>query len=219
MRLNPDYILYYVQLSYLLVTFLIPFSILLFFNITIFCEVRKQRRYRNSLSFTSTNAASTNNSEDLALAGMLFGIVITFLSCNILLLVIRVMNIFKVKYYGSLTSISNFLVILGCSTNFVFYCLFGKKFRSQLARTLGMRKISRKGSKSSSNDSNFQMNSNDQTAVGRNSITSIISNESSSDGNQRNFRNKMSDTKPNAIENNVGEVSCSQVTVTSFLGD
>ncbi|ODM87871.1 FMRFamide receptor [Orchesella cincta] len=222
MRDNPDYIWYYVNLSYLIVIYLIPFSILLFINIAIYCEAKKQRRCRrNSLSPTLANASASNN-EDLALAGMLFGIVITFFACNMLSLVINVMESFEVDGFLSLIPISDFLIIFGCSTNFVFYCLFGNKFRSQLARTLGISKLRiKEGSKDSSSDNNFQMNSNARTVIkfGRNSITSTTSNGNSSARNQSCFKKAMNDTKPNFIENHVNEVSCSQVTVTTYLGD
>lgn len=82
--------------------------------------------------------------EDIQLASMLFGIVITFIACNMLTLVINVMENFGIAWdwIGTLIPISNFLVVLGCSTNFIFYCVFGTEFRRRLRTTLRMRRQS-----------------------------------------------------------------------------
>ncbi len=86
------------------------------------------------------NVKNNMTLEDIQLASMLFGIVITFIACNMLTLVINVMENFGIawNWIGTLIPISNFLVVLGCSTNFIFYCVFGTEFRRRLRTTLRM---------------------------------------------------------------------------------
>ncbi|CAL8143754.1 unnamed protein product [Orchesella dallaii] len=206
----------------------------------IFHPAKKQRCVRRNSLSPSMAHTSSSNSEDLALAGMLFGIVITFFACNMLSLVINVMESFGAEGFESLIPISNFLIVFGCSTNFVFYCVFGKKFRSHLTQTLGISKKSMKGGSGGSDNStdNFRMTYNNSRNKAPafiktkwNSVNSAISNISSSVEHQpTNYYDY--DSKPNRIieeaataedqdtnKNNVGEVSCSQVTVHTILSD
>jgi len=185
--------------------------------------------------------ASTSNSEDLALAGMLFGIVITFFACNMPSLVINVMESFGVAGFESLIPISNFLIVFGCSTNFVFYCVFGKKFRSHLTRTLGISKSIKGNSNENSGETNIRMTSTTRKEPAHNrlrwnSVSSTISNVSNSVDNQpTNYPSANNRDKPSTIceaeieDKDIntnyakylceGQVSRSQVTVDFILSD
>lgn len=85
-----------------------------------------------------TNQPSTSMSaEDFQLAFMLFGIVLSFIACNALAVVINLMeSLGKEDLIGNMIPISNFLLALACSTNWVFYCIFGTEFRRCLKGTL-----------------------------------------------------------------------------------
>lgn len=128
--------------------FTMQYFLKIFFEISI--QIRAHRHFRMSLAPNMVNQNGTT--EDFQLAGMLFGIVITFILCNTLSVVTAVTaNIFGTYHWmKDLIPISIFLVGLTFSTNFIYFCLFGTEFRMRLKtsfRSALPRKYSRKGRK------------------------------------------------------------------------
>lgn len=125
---------------YFIVNCLIPFVTLIFFNIMIYRQVRKANRERLRLS--------RSEKREIGLAVMLMAVVIVFLLCNILALILNVLEVFFGMIKVELNTISNllgkkkslFLVTLfinefyfsvnvNSSVNFIIYVIFGEKFK------------------------------------------------------------------------------------------
>ncbi|KAL7641811.1 UNVERIFIED_CONTAM: hypothetical protein RMT77_007685 [Armadillidium vulgare] len=66
--------------------------------------------------------------KELGLAVMLLCVVIVFFLCNILAFIVNVLEMFNITLVY-LTMISNLLVTINSSVNFIIYCIFGQKFR------------------------------------------------------------------------------------------
>lgn len=121
MRANLLYINIYIHWLYLVFIYFIPFSGLMFFNAKIYQQVRKANRERQRLSRTEKR--------EIGLATMLFCVVIVFLSCNIIALLINVIEAFSQQIYDRLVKSSNLLVTINSSVNFIIYVTFGEKFK------------------------------------------------------------------------------------------
>lgn len=141
LRENNIYKHLYIHWMYFIVNCMIPFVTLLFFNTMIYRQVRRANRERLRLS--------RSEKREIGLAVMLMGVVVVFLLCNILALIINVMEVFFQKIYGSLNTISNLLgkipelvqgrlsnffffivsVNVNSSVNFIIYIIFGEKFK------------------------------------------------------------------------------------------
>lgn len=121
LRNNLTYINIYIHWLYLVFIYFIPFSGLMFFNAKIYQQVRKANRERQRLSRTEKR--------EIGLATMLFCVVIVFLSCNIIALLINVIEAFSQQIYDRLVKSSNLLVTINSSVNFIIYVTFGEKFK------------------------------------------------------------------------------------------
>ena len=66
--------------------------------------------------------------KELSLAVMLLFVVIVFFVCNILALIVNVLEMMGITIF-MLTMLSNLLVTVNSSVNFIIYCIFGQKFR------------------------------------------------------------------------------------------
>lgn len=121
LRKNVDYITYYIHWASLVVNSIIPFTGLLIFNILIYAQVRKANRERQMLSRTERR--------EIGLATMLLCVVVVFVLFNILGLYINFMEAFKNELDDTIILISNFLVTINSSVNFIIYVIFGEKFK------------------------------------------------------------------------------------------
>ncbi|CAO1411743.1 unnamed protein product [Diamesa serratosioi] len=121
LRFHPDYVKIYIHWLYMIFIYFIPFSSITFFNTMIYRQVRKANRERQRLSRTEKR--------EIGLATMLFCVVIVFLCCNILALVSNVLEAFYEIIEDRLVKVSNLLVTINSSVNFVIYVTFGEKFR------------------------------------------------------------------------------------------
>jgi hypothetical protein len=121
LRSNHTYLIIYIHWLYLVFIYFIPFLGLMFFNAMIYQQVRKANRERQRLSRTEKR--------EIGLATMLFCVVIVFLSCNILALVINIIEVAYDKIYDPLVKTSNLLVTINSSVNFIIYVIFGEKFK------------------------------------------------------------------------------------------
>ncbi|GIY77573.1 FMRFamide receptor [Caerostris extrusa] len=120
LRVNKLYYEVYHIWLYLLVMYFIPFLVLMIFNILIWKTVRRANKERQTLS--------RKQQGEFSLAMMLLCVVVVFLICNILALVINIIEYFDI-FLLPLVRVSNLLVTVNSSVNFVIYCIFGRKFK------------------------------------------------------------------------------------------
>lgn len=121
MRADTNYINIYIHWLYLIFIYFIPFLSITFFNSMIYRQVRKANRERQRLSRTEKR--------EIGLATMLFCVVIVFICCNILALLINIIEAFSGKIYDRLVKTSNLFVTINSSVNFIIYVIFGEKFK------------------------------------------------------------------------------------------
>lgn len=121
LRINPTYINVYINWSYFIVMNLIPLSCIIFFNLMIYQQVRIVNKMRIKLT--------SKEMQDIKLTTMLFCVVIVFLSCNLLAVVTNILESFYEVHNDRLTKISNFLVTINSSVNFIIYVVLVRKFR------------------------------------------------------------------------------------------
>lgn len=84
-------------------------------------QVRKANAERQRLS--------RHQRREIGLATMLLCVVIVFFLCNILALVNNILEAFHGIIIGQLVKISNLLVTINSSVNFIIYVIFGEKFK------------------------------------------------------------------------------------------
>jgi len=121
LRANKIYIDFYVHWMYLIFNGFIPFASLSFFNIMIYRRIRRANKERMQLS--------RSEKREISLAVMLMGVVIVFLICNVLALILNIMEAFYSTIDENLNAVSNLLVTINSSVNFLVYVIFGEKFK------------------------------------------------------------------------------------------
>lgn len=120
-RFNDTYVKVYIHWLYLIFIYFLPFFCITFFNIMIYQQVRKANLERQRLSRTEKR--------EIGLATMLFCVVIVFLICNVLALVTNILEAFYGIIEEHLVKVSNLLVTINSSINFIIYVIFGEKFK------------------------------------------------------------------------------------------
>lgn len=100
---------------------IIPFTGLLGFNTMIYRQVRKANRERQMWSRTEKR--------EIGLATMLMCVVIAFILFNLLALYANFVEAFFGDVPLEIVTISNLLVTLNSSVNFIIYVIFGEKFK------------------------------------------------------------------------------------------
>lgn len=113
------YEVYYIWL-YLFVMYFIPFLTLAVLNISIWKAVQHANKDRQRLT--------RREEKEIGLAMMLICVVAIFFVCNILALLINILECFDLVV-PALVRVSNLLVTFNSSINFVIYCIFGQKFK------------------------------------------------------------------------------------------
>ncbi|XP_071451861.1 FMRFamide receptor [Hetaerina americana] len=121
LRADPTYISVYVNWSYLIVMYVLPFGGLAFLNAAIYRQVRRANRERQRLSRLQK--------KEIGLATMLLIVVVVFFLCNLLALVNNVLESFSGIIVDQLVKTSNLLVTVNSSVNFIIYVTFGERFR------------------------------------------------------------------------------------------
>lgn len=121
LRLDAQYKKIYIHWGYLMINYFIPFIGLLVFNVMIYNQVRKANKERQRLSRTEKR--------EIGLATMLLCVVIVFFLFNVLALYINIKEAFFDVYQVDVISVSNLLVTLNSSVNFIIYVIFGEKFK------------------------------------------------------------------------------------------
>ena len=120
LRADPTYINVYITWLYLVVMYIVPFSCLALFNLLIYREVRRANSARASLTRLQQ--------KEIRLATMLMVVVVVFFVCNLLALVVNILEVLNMNIIA-LNNISNLLVTCNSSVNLVIYCIFGDKFQ------------------------------------------------------------------------------------------
>lgn len=126
LRRNRLYITIYIHWLYFIFMNFIPLSGITYFNIMIYRQVRIVNRLRIKLT--------TKERQDIKLTTMLFCVVITFLTCNFLAVFTNIWETFYGIHSDRLTKLSNFLVTINSSVNFIIYVVLVKKFRTIFIR-------------------------------------------------------------------------------------
>lgn len=121
LRQNPIYINIYIHWCYLIVNYIIPFLTLAILNCLIYRQVKKANRERQRLT--------RSEKREIGLATMLLCVVIVFFILNFLPLVLNILEAFYNIIEHSLTKISNLLITINSSCNFLIYVTFGEKFK------------------------------------------------------------------------------------------
>lgn len=121
LRNSEAYIKYYIHWSALVVNHIIPFTGLLVFNTMIYRQVRKANRERQMWSRTEKR--------EIGLATMLMCVVVAFILFNLLALYANFVEAFFGEVPLEIVTISNLLVTLNSSVNFIIYVIFGEKFK------------------------------------------------------------------------------------------
>lgn len=137
--INEGYNVY----SYMILMTFLPFGSLIVLNTLILRQMKKGMSVRKSSSFSaepsytlvgkSPDTPVTEIPEEPENPITMVMVVLLFLACNTLALVINIVeNFFAVspKLINYLADVSNFLVVLNSSVNFVIYMKFGKPYRS-----------------------------------------------------------------------------------------
>ncbi|XP_054722361.1 FMRFamide receptor-like [Uloborus diversus] len=119
-RMNKLYYKVYYIWLYLFVMYFIPFLTLAVLNIFIWKAVQHANKDRQRLT--------RREEKEIGLAMMLICVVAIFFVCNILALLINILECFDIVI-PALVRVSNLLVTFNSSINFVIYCIFGQKFK------------------------------------------------------------------------------------------
>ena len=153
LRIHHQYIVWYLNVSNLLVTCTIPVGLLVFMNCRIATSLNEYRQRRpggNSKSNEPTTIANKSKSSktntDIKQTFMLFSIVILFVICHSLRIITNIAEFLKFQKGEDGTScksqislwehicipLSEFLLLFNSSANFIFYMLFDKAFQKIL---------------------------------------------------------------------------------------
>ncbi|TRY67168.1 hypothetical protein TCAL_05489 [Tigriopus californicus] len=120
-RKSALYIKLYISWMYLVFMYIIPFVSLAVLNLMIFLEIRKANVTRSILS--------NQEKKEHNLAVMLLVVVFIFFICNILPLILNIIELFH-KPNPQVIQVSNLLVTINSSVNILIYCIFGNKFKT-----------------------------------------------------------------------------------------
>lgn len=121
LRKDRNYIKIYIQWLYLVFIYFLPFISLALLNTLIYKQVRKANRERARLS--------RMEKREIGLATMLLCVVFVFFLCNVLALVINILEASFDIIQDELVKVSNLLVTINSSVNFIIYVIFGEKFK------------------------------------------------------------------------------------------
>ncbi|GJQ82966.1 GPRNNA1 [Trypoxylus dichotomus] len=125
LRDSDNYKAIYVTWFYFVFMHLIPCVSLLVLNVCIYRQVRQANREIQRLSRLQRR--------EIGLATMLLCVVLVFFICNLLPLIINIIELFNiiidVDILQCMIATSNLLVTINSSVNFIIYVTFGEKFQ------------------------------------------------------------------------------------------
>ncbi|KAH8345759.1 hypothetical protein KR067_003399 [Drosophila pandora] len=135
LRRSETYINIYIHWCYLIVNYIIPFLTLAILNCLIYRQVKRANRERQRLS--------RSEKREIGLATMLLCVVVVFFMLNFLPLVLNISEAFYSTIDHKLTKISNLLITINSSVNFLIYIIFGEKFKRIFLLIFFKRRLSR----------------------------------------------------------------------------
>ena len=152
MRSDELYVLLYTNIANIILTGLLPFTLLAFLNFHIYKGVKRLHQRRVAILSKRPDPHATNNqkAKDKSQAIILFAIVLIFLLCHILRIFLNVEDWlshktrfeelagkgckYGVPYWALVaTPISETLLRVNSSLNFFIYCAFNKSFRDVIS--------------------------------------------------------------------------------------
>ena len=157
LRTDPNYILWYINTSNLVVTCLVPIGLLIFMNCRIGSSLNKflQRRpssmHADGSAKSKTGAQQNKTNSDIKKTFMLFSIVILFVVCHALRIMMNITELVNLErinlerqrgcdgtrfWQYVCMSLSEFLLIFNSSANFFVYMFFDKVFQEILRKRL-----------------------------------------------------------------------------------
>lgn len=119
-RKDPYYVKCYINWISNIFIIYIPFISITIINTLIYLKVRKINRHRQQMNWMEIR--------ELKIATILFAIVIVFLCCNILPLILNIVEAIHNEIDTRIVKISNMLLTLNSSVNFLIYVAYGEKF-------------------------------------------------------------------------------------------
>ena len=126
---NAYYRYIYNCVMYSLFLYFVPLLLLIFLNVKLVLALRQGKKQWQSLQFRQ------KKEQNLTIIPLT--IVLVFFVCGTPALTVNVIDsispqVFYQQVFINLMLVGNFLVVLNSASNFVIYCLLGKKFRSKL---------------------------------------------------------------------------------------
>lgn len=135
LRQDSSYINIYIHWCYLIVIYVLPFLNLAILNCLIYRQIKRANRERQRLS--------RSEQREISLATMLVCVVIVFFVFNFLACYLSILEAFYREIKNNLTKISNLLVTINSSANFIIYVIFGEKFKRICLQLFCKRKYNR----------------------------------------------------------------------------
>nr|CAH0113098.1 unnamed protein product [Daphnia galeata] len=125
LRNDKTYVTWYIVSLYFIIMNFVPFTLLAILNGAIYKQVREANRERSLLT--------NSQKREIGLATMLLCVVAVFFIFNILAMVVNIFEVANILV-DEMTRVSNLLVSVNSSVNFVIYCIFGDKFQRLFLR-------------------------------------------------------------------------------------
>ena len=156
-RVDPNYVLWYINVSNLVVTGVIPGVLLGFFNYKISKSLQRSNITRASMVSRQRHTAAKHqnkNSSDHGRTLVLFAIVILFFVCHALRIILNIEEVANLASEGDpktescpilrfwavvLIPVSNLLIQINASANFFIYCFCDRVFKEVLVSQLAIR--------------------------------------------------------------------------------
>ena len=134
------YNILYENVSYCLFVFLFPLLILIFFNVHLVKDLKKAQQCRKAL--TSRSTMEENN-----ITLVMIVIILVFIVCQtpasinqILFYVVDDSAQKTCSSYAKYYHVSNLLIIMNSSANFLIYCVFRRQFQQELCALISCKK-------------------------------------------------------------------------------
>ncbi len=131
--------IYHITLSFLFL-FIVPFTVMVFFNATLIRNLYQARLFRRELSNKSRDCPSPKKHRNRNVNTMMIIIISTFLMFELPDFVASIIGAVGKKtwhLYPYYAGIKETLLVLNSSINFYLYCVFYKRFRKVLKKILG----------------------------------------------------------------------------------
>ncbi len=135
LRFDPTYQTVFFGFVKTIVMFIFPFTALIVMNTKVVHAVHRTRRLHERMNQGDDAAKRQQLAKEISTSVMLIGIVVVFLTCNVLAFSLNVIEVLKLiprQRYSIVVDISNLLVTINGSINIFVYCLFSEKYRALL---------------------------------------------------------------------------------------